>query len=146
MCPILKGWGSKRDGAEWGREQNAYAEELTQPQRLLQQADAEEELPHRHLGTLVKIDADGAHVSDSPLKYEIKIDPIVLSLLLNAHVPGLRMNDTCEKQASLFFLNFHHNIITCSLSEMTLLFGRCHKALLFPIPSLPTRPTCRVQI
>lgn len=122
MCPILKGWGSsiKRDGAERGREQNAYAEELTQPQRLLQRTDAEEELPHGHLGTLVKIDADGAHVSDSPLKHEIKIDPFYF---LNAHVPGLRMNDTCEKQASIFFLNFHHNIITCSRSEITLLFG-----------------------
>ncbi|XP_026078693.1 disintegrin and metalloproteinase domain-containing protein 11 isoform X1 [Carassius auratus] len=56
-------WGSsiKRDGAERGREQSAYAEELTQPQRLLQRTDAEEELPHGHLGTLVKNDADGAH-------------------------------------------------------------------------------------
>lgn len=65
MCPILKGWGSsiKRDGAERGREQNAYAEELTEPQRLLQRTDAEEELPHGHLGSLVKSDADGAHVS-----------------------------------------------------------------------------------
>ncbi|ROL03922.1 Disintegrin and metalloproteinase domain-containing protein 11 [Anabarilius grahami] len=59
----VTGWGSsiKRDGAERGREQNAYAEELTEPQRLLQRTDAEEELPHGHLGSLVKSDADGAH-------------------------------------------------------------------------------------
>lgn len=88
MCPILKGWGSsiKRDGAERGREKNAYAEELTQPQRLLQRTDAEEELPHGHLGTLVKIDADGAHVSDSPLKKKFF------------------MHDTCEKQPSTFII------------------------------------------
>lgn len=78
MCPILKGWGSsiKRDGAERGREQNAYAEELTEPQRLLQRTDAEEELPHGHLGSLVKSDADGAHVSNYAPMHEIKTDSI----------------------------------------------------------------------
>ncbi|XP_077061997.1 disintegrin and metalloproteinase domain-containing protein 11 isoform X1 [Siphateles boraxobius] len=61
----VTGWGSsiKRDGAERGREQNAFAEERTKPQRLLQlqQTDAEAEQPHGHLGTLVKNDADRAH-------------------------------------------------------------------------------------
>lgn len=74
ICPILKGWGSstKRDGAEWGRE-NAYAVEHAQPQRLLQRTDAEEELPHGHLGTLTKTDGDGTHVSDTPLIHQITI-------------------------------------------------------------------------
>lgn len=114
MCPILKGWGSsiKRDGAERGREQNAFAEERTKPQRLLQRTDAEEELPHGHLGTLVKSDADRAHVSNSPpIHKKIKTDPIYV---LNAHVVVLFTvhvaRYSSEKQASIFFLNFNQNI------------------------------------
>ncbi|XP_052426023.1 disintegrin and metalloproteinase domain-containing protein 22 isoform X3 [Carassius gibelio] len=73
----VTGWGSsiKRDGAERGSEQNAYSEELTQPQRLLQRSDAEEELPHGHLGTLVKIDADGAHLYLPSLNFCTSIRP-----------------------------------------------------------------------
>ncbi|XP_052426022.1 disintegrin and metalloproteinase domain-containing protein 22 isoform X2 [Carassius gibelio] len=84
----VTGWGSsiKRDGAERGSEQNAYSEELTQPQRLLQRSDAEEELPHGHLGTLVKIDADGAHpIHLAQISFQVTAFgiPFVLDLELN---------------------------------------------------------------
>lgn len=107
MCPILKGWGSsiKRDGAERGREQNAYAEERTEPQRLLQRTDAEEELPHGHLGSLVKSDADGARVSNSPPIQEIKTDPIHVVVLFTSHARYSR-----QKQTPVFLLNFQQNI------------------------------------
>lgn len=58
---VLTGLGnSLRWDGEPRREQNTCAEERTQPQRL-QRTDADVELPHRHLRTLAKTDADGAH-------------------------------------------------------------------------------------
>lgn len=80
-------WGSstKRDGAEWGRE-NAYTVEHALPQRLLQRTDAEEELPHGHLGTLTKTDGDGTHpIHLAQITFLVKAFgiPFVLDLELN---------------------------------------------------------------
>ncbi|XP_056627202.1 disintegrin and metalloproteinase domain-containing protein 11 isoform X1 [Triplophysa dalaica] len=60
---VLTGLGKSIswDRLEQGREQNTCAEERTQPQRLLQGTDTDVELPHQHLRTLAKTDADGAH-------------------------------------------------------------------------------------